>query len=64
MATLDGNAASGDAIYTGVDNVAIAAGTIKENGGTGNDNYWHLNNIIQGGAGNDTIDGGDGTGDV
>ena len=68
MATLDGNAASGDAIYTGVDNVAIAAGTLIENayGGTGNDTITgnHLNNTIQGGAGNDTIDGGDGTGDV
>ena len=32
-----GNAASGDAIYTGVDNVAIAAGTLIENayGGSG-----------------------------
>mgnify|MGYP001261207707 CR=1 FL=1 len=68
MAALDGNAASGDAIYTGVDNVAIATGTLIENvlGGSADDTITgnHLNNTFQAGAGDDTIDGGDGAGDT
>ena len=68
MNTLDGNAATGDAIYTGEDNVAISTKTYIENatGGSGDDTITgnHLNNTIIGGAGNDTIDGGDGDGDL
>ncbi len=68
MSTLDGNAATGDAIYTGEDNVAISTKTYIENatGGSGDDTITgnHLNNTIIGGAGNDTIDGGDGDGDI
>ena len=68
MATLDGNAASGDSIYTGVDNVAIASGTLIENvyGGSGDDTITgnHLNNTFQAGEGDDTIDGGTGDADT
>ena len=68
MSTLDGNAATGDAIYTGEDNVAISTKTYIENaiGGSGDDTITgnHLNNTIIGGLGNDAIDAGAGDGDV
>ena len=67
MSTLDGNAATGEAIYTGEDNVAISTKTYIENatGGSGDDTITgnFLNNTITGGDGDDTIDGGDGGGD-
>ena len=68
FATLDALADTGDAIYTGQENVAIAHYSLIENavGGAGNDtitgNYG--NNRITGGGGNDTIDGGDGQADI
>ena len=68
MSTLDGNAATGEAIYTGEDNVAISTKTYIENatGGSGDDTITgnFLNNMIKGGDGDDTIDGGDGGGDI
>ena len=68
FATLDALADTGDAIYTGQENVAIAHYSLIENaiGGAGDDtitgNYG--NNRITGGGGNDTIDGGDGEADI
>ena len=66
--TLDALADTGDAIYTGQENVAIAHYSLIENaiGGAGNDTITgnYANNRITGGGGNDTIDGGDGEADI
>ncbi|MAU78058.1 MAG: hypothetical protein CMN48_03715 [SAR116 cluster bacterium] len=68
FATLDALADTGDAIYTGQENVAIAHYSLIENaiGGAGNDTITgnYANNRISGGGGNDTIDGGDGEADI
>ena len=68
FATLDALADTGDAIYTGQENVAIAHYSLIENaiGGAGNDTITgnYANNRITGGGGNDTIDGGDGEADI
>lgn len=57
--------ASRTALYTGVDNVAIAYSATIENaiGGTGGDTITgnSANNVLKGNGGNDTIDGGAGT---
>ena len=66
--TLDALADTGDAVYTGQENVAIAHYSLIENaiGGAGNDTITgnHVNNRITGGGGNDAIDGGDGEADI
>lgn len=58
-------APSGEILYTGEDNVAIAYSTTIENaiGGRGNDTLIgnSANNVFKGNQGNDTIDGGGGT---
>ena len=68
FATLDALADTGDAIYTGQENVAIAHYSLIENaiGGAGNDTITgnYANNRITGGGGNDTIDGGNGEADI
>ena len=68
FATLDALADTGDAIYTGQENIAIAHYSLIENaiGGAGNDTITgnYANNRITGGGGNDTIDGGDGEADI
>ena len=68
FATLDALADTGDAIYTGQENVAIAHYSLIENaiGGAGNDTITgnYANNRITGGGGNDNIDGGDGEADI